>query len=77
MQVFAEPRATFTNEKVAMPIVKIEEKTVYVPMGRHIALNCSAWIAARSSYPLGPDLIIWVFHDIEDDRDIFIDIDNQ
>ncbi|MCP9257437.1 hypothetical protein DINM_000678 [Dirofilaria immitis] len=60
-----------------MPIVKIDETTLYVPMGRHIILNCASWNSAKNNYNNQNRTVKWIFHDIKDHRSTPIDIFNS
>ncbi|VDO45019.1 unnamed protein product [Brugia timori] len=61
----------------SMPIVKTNVTTRYVPMGRHIILNCVAWSSARNSYYNGNKKMKWIFRDIQEYRSIPIDNENR
>ncbi|VIO88505.1 Uncharacterized protein BM_BM8898 [Brugia malayi] len=61
----------------SMPIVKTNVTTRYVPMGRHIILNCVAWSSARNSYYNGNKKMKWIFRDIQEYRSIPIDNENS
>uniref|UniRef100_A0A915PW65 Ig-like domain-containing protein n=1 Tax=Setaria digitata TaxID=48799 RepID=A0A915PW65_9BILA len=64
-----KPEHIFVNDvDVTLPIVKVDEATLYVPMGRHIILNCEAWNSAQNNYDMETGLIKWIFRDIEDHR---------
>ncbi|CAG9537255.1 unnamed protein product [Cercopithifilaria johnstoni] len=60
-----------------MPIIKTDVIIRYVPMGRHIILNCMSWISAANNYDIQNKTMKWIFRDIQDHRSIPIDIENS
>lgn len=73
-----EPQPVFVeNMNISMPIVKTDETTRYVPMGRHIILNCVSWNSAGYNYDNQNKPMKWIFRDIQDYRSIPIDIKNR
>uniref|UniRef100_A0A0R3RGV8 Ig-like domain-containing protein n=1 Tax=Elaeophora elaphi TaxID=1147741 RepID=A0A0R3RGV8_9BILA len=60
-----------------MPVVKTDLKTHYVPMGRHIILNCPSWNSSGNNYDSQEKKVKWVFRDIQERRSIAIDIANS
>ncbi|VDM97070.1 unnamed protein product, partial [Onchocerca ochengi] len=73
-----EPQPIFiNNSNISMPVVKIDETTLYVAMGRHITLNCVSWNSAKSNYYNRNKTMKWIFRDIQEHRSIDIDIFNS
>ncbi|KAL3989622.1 hypothetical protein ACH3XW_28420 [Acanthocheilonema viteae] len=60
-----------------MPVMKIDVTMHYVPMGRHIILNCMSWNSVANNYDNQNKTMKWIFRDIQDHRSIPIDIDNS
>ncbi|VDK84037.1 unnamed protein product [Litomosoides sigmodontis] len=65
------------NMNITVSVVKNDVTTRYVPMGRHIILNCMSWNSMVSSYDSGNKTMKWIFHGIQDYRSIPIDIKNS